>query len=285
MPRLGIHTFVWTPAWDRKGAELCIKNAAAAKLNTVEIALLDPDIVDVEHTRKTAEKAKIGLTCSLGLPAKATLPDFPDEAEAFLRRALDVTKAVGASCLTGVTYATLGRLVGAPPKKEHYDILAKTLKKVARYARSLGLEFGLEACNRYETFLLNTGAQTISLIERIGEPNVFLHLDTYHMNIEEKSFEKAIVSAGKHLKYIHLSESDRGTPGTGTVDWDGIFKGLRRAKFDGEMVMESFVNLPPDIARALAVWKPVAAGGAKEVVGKGIPFLRRKMKQHGVNAG
>jgi len=156
---------------------------------------------------------------------------------------------------------------------------------VARYARSLGLELGLEPCNRYETFLLNTGAQTVALIERIGEPNIFLHFDTYHMNIEEKDFKDAIVAAGKHLRYIHLSECDRGTPGTGTVDWDGIFKGLKKAKFSGDMVMESFVNMPPDIAQALAVWKPVAAGGAKEVMGKGFPFLRRKMKEHGVKQG
>lgn len=285
MPRLGVHTFVLTPAWDRKGAELCIKAAVANKLDTVEIALLDPAGIDVAHSRKLAEKHGIRLTCSLGLPANATLPDHPAEAEAFLKKALDVAQALGSHCLSGVTYATLGRLAGAPPKKEHYDVLARVLKKVARYARSLGLELGLEPCNRYETFLLNTGAQTVALIERIGEPNVFLHFDTYHMNIEEKDFKDAIVAAGKHLRYIHLSECDRGTPGTGTVDWDGIFKGLKKAKFSGDMVMESFVNMPPDIAQALAVWKPVAAGGAKEVMGKGFPFLRRKMKQHGVKQG
>jgi len=117
MPRLGVHTFVLTPAWDRKGAELCIKTAAAAKLDTVEIALLDPQGVDVAHTRALAEKHGIRLTCSLGLPANATLPDHPEAAEAFLKMALDVAHHVGSHCLSGVTYATLGRLAGAPPKK------------------------------------------------------------------------------------------------------------------------------------------------------------------------
>jgi D-psicose/D-tagatose/L-ribulose 3-epimerase len=156
------------------------------------------------------------------------------------------------------------------------------MKSVARYAAGLGLTLGLEPCNRYETYLLNTGRQAVALIERIGEPNLFVHLDTYHMNIEEKGLEAAIVETGPHLRYIHLSESDRGVPGTGTVDWDGVFRGLARIKFGGDMVLESFVTLHPDIARRLAVWRPVAAGGAAEVIGRGLPFLRAKMRQHGV---
>ena len=282
MPRLGVHTFVWAPEWDRPGAEGAIEGAAAAGVEVVEVPLLRPSEIDVAHTKALAASHGIALTCSLGLPAHATLPDRPREAEEFLQHALEVTAALGARSLSGVTYATIGRLSGAPPTQTEYAVIAETIRKVARYAAGLGLTLGFEPCNRYETHLLNTGRQAIALIERIGEPNLFVHLDTYHMNIEEKSFEAAIVDAGRYLKYIHLSESDRGTPGTGTVDWDGIFRGLARIGFDGDMVLESFVHLHPDIARALAVWRPVAAGGSAEVIGKGLSFLRAKAQQHGV---
>ncbi len=282
MPRLGVHTFVWAPEWDRQGAVTAIEGAAAAGVDVVEIPLLRPAEIDVEHTLELAAAHGIGLTCSLGLPADASLPDDPAGAEKFLQQALDVAAALGAASVSGVTYATIGRLSGAPPTEQEYAIIARTLKGIARYAASLGLSLGLEPCNRYETHLLNTGRQAVTLIERIDEPNLFVHLDTYHMNIEEKGFEAAIVDTGPHLKYIHLSESDRGTPGAGTVDWDAVFRGLARIKFSGDMVLEAFVYLPPDIARALAVWHPVAVGGSAEVIGAGLPFLRAKANQHRV---
>ena len=77
-----------------------------------------------------------------------------------------------------------------------------------------------------ETHLLNTGQQCAELIERIDEDNIFIHFDTYHMNIEEHDFAEAIIQAGSHCRYIHLSESGRSIPGQGTVDWDSIFRGL-----------------------------------------------------------
>ena len=280
-PLLGAHTFIWADDWTHEGAERAIGEAARAGLDAVEVALLRPDEIDVERSRALAEAAGIELTCSLGLPEHATLPDRPAAAERFLRGALDVAHALGSPCLTGVTYATIGRLSGSPPREDEYAALAAALAPVARHAAGLGMGLGMEPCNRYETHLLNTGRQCLELIERIGEPNVFVHFDTYHMNIEEKCCREAIVAAGDRCRYIHLSESDRGVPGSGQVDWDGIFAGLAEIGFRGHMVVESFVHLHPDIARALAVWRPVAAG-AEEVVADGFPFLREKAVAHGL---
>jgi D-psicose/D-tagatose/L-ribulose 3-epimerase len=119
------------------------------------------------------------------------------------------------------------------------------------------------------------------MIERVGAPNLFAHLDTYHMNIEEKGAANGVLACAKHLKYIHLSESDRGVPGAGTCDWDEIFAALAATGFDGDMAMESFINLPPQIASALSVWRPVA-DGPEEVLRDGLPFLRNKARQYGL---
>ena len=119
------------------------------------------------------------------------------------------------------------------------------------------------------------------MVEKVGQPNVFVHLDTYHMNIEEKGLANGILAARDHLKYIHLSESDRGVPGTGTIAWDEIFGALAAIGFTGGMALESFITLPPQIASALSVWRPVARDAA-EVLGDGLPCLRNKAAQYGL---
>ncbi|MGP1395126.1 MAG: sugar phosphate isomerase/epimerase family protein [Inquilinaceae bacterium] len=284
MPRLGAHTFIWADDWTRDTAERVLRAAAAAGLDLVEIPLLRPAEIDIDHTRALVAETGVAVTCSLGLPQHAALPDHPVAAEAFLKTALNVAAGLGSPCLTGVTYSAIGKLTGAPPTDAEYEGIARVLRPIARHAGALGLELGVEACNRYETHLINCGHQGVALIERIGEANVFVHLDTYHMNIEEKGLRQAIVALGGHCRYIHLSESDRGVPGTGNVDWDGVFAGLAQAGFVGDMVLESFVAIHPDIARALAVWRPVA-DGPDDLVTKGFPFLRDRAAAHGITFG
>ena len=279
-PRLGGHTFIWAPEWTLQTAELIFKSASQAKLDVIEIPLLRPDEIDIEGTRALSEQYGVAVTCSLGLPEHATLPDRPAEAEVFLKNALDVAARLQANCLTGVTYTTIGKLSGAAPSEQEYAAIVKALKPVAAHAASLGLELGLEPCNRYETHLLNTGQQCVELIEHIGADNVFLHFDTYHMNIEERDFAEAIRNAGRYCRYIHLSESGRGIPGEGTVDWDSIFSGLAAINFSGDMVVEAFMVIHPDIARALAVWRPVAPS-SEAIVEQGFPFIREVASRHG----
>lgn len=281
MARLGAHTFVWAAEWTPDAAAHILEAASDAALDVVEIPLLRPGEVDIERTKALCAQHGVAVTCSLGLPEQANLPEHPREAERFLTHALDVAHALGSPCLTGVTYATIGRLTGVPPTEREYQTMAAGLKKVARYAQTLGLSVGLEPCNRYETHLLNTGAQALKLIERIGEDNVFLHFDTYHMNIEEKSFAEALATAGAHCRYIHLSESDRGIPGTGTVNWASVFEGLAAIDFSGDMVVEAFMVIHPDIARALAVWRPVAPS-VEQLVEEGIGFIREQATAHGL---
>jgi D-psicose/D-tagatose/L-ribulose 3-epimerase len=113
----------------------------------------------------------------------------------------------------------------------------------------------------------------VAVIERIGEPNRVCHLDTYHVNIEEKGFGNGSRFAGKYCSYVHISESDRGVPGTGDVSFEDIFKTLAQINFQGDLVIESFIALPPEIASALCVWRPVAKS-TEEVLTTGVPYLK-----------
>ncbi len=279
MQGFGVHTSMWTMNWDRAGAERTIEGALHYKMDFIEIALLNAPAVDAPHTRALLEKTGMRAVCSLGLPERNWASINPHGAVAHLKEAIDVTAAMGAEALSGVTFGGIGQRTGVPPTMEEYDNIARALGEAAKYAKEKGIAFGIEPVNRYENHLINTGAQARWMIEKVGADNIFIHLDTYHMNIEEKGAGNGILDARDHLRYIHLSESDRGTPGEGTCDWDEVYATLAAIGFKGGLAMESFINMPPEVAYGLAVWRPVA-DSFEEVMEKGLPFLRNKARQY-----
>jgi D-psicose/D-tagatose/L-ribulose 3-epimerase len=238
--------------------------------------------MDVAGTRELLDQHGIGCTCSLGLPKEAHLPFEPEKAEEFLNGAVDVSADLGSPALSGAIYTNLGTLTGDPPSDEELETIVRVLKRVARYAAGRDLELGIEPVNRYESYLINLAEQVGDILERIDESNVFAHLDTYHMNIEEKGFYEPIVKLGDKLKYIHLSESDRGTPGTGNVHWNEVFRGLRDIGYEGHLVMESFAAINKDIAGATAIWRNVV-GDPEVLIRDGLSFLRNKASEYDVS--
>jgi D-psicose/D-tagatose/L-ribulose 3-epimerase len=281
MQGFGIHSSIWTMNWTPQAAEHAVAEALRHKFDFVEIALLNPPAVDAAHSRKLLDKAALPAVCSLGLPEAVWPSRDPASAVEFLKVALDQTAAMGALALTGVTFGGIGERSGFPPTQKELDNVAAALGAAAAHAKKVGVAFGIEPVNRYESHLINTGWQAVAMIEKVGADNIFVHLDTYHMNIEENGAANAILAARDHLRYIHLSESDRGVPGAGTCDWNEIFAALAAVGFNGGLAMESFINMPPELAFGLSVWRPVA-DSTEQVIGEGLPFLRQKARQYGL---
>lgn len=281
MPRLGLHGLAFTPLWNPAEADRLLPPVTAHGVTVIETPLLDPKNYDSVGTRRAAERNGVEIVCSLGLPAEIDILRNPGDAADYLGFALQVARDAGAAALSGVTYGTIGKTSGAPVTEAESDAICRLVDRVARKARDLNMRFGLEPCNRYETHLLNTARQTAEIIERVGAPNVFIHLDTYHMNIEEAGMAEGFADAGEHLGYVHLSESNRGVPGRGTLDWAATFKGLADVDYEGTMTLESFVYLAPEIASGLAVWRPVA-DRPEDVVEVGLPFLREQAEAAGL---
>ena len=279
MQGFGVHTSMWAGNWDRASAERAVAAAVHYEMDFIEIPLLNAPAVDAAHTRALLEKHDLGAVCSLGLPQANWPSHNPQGAIAYLKVAIDKAADLGAQALSGVTYGGIGERSGVPPTETEYDNVARALGPAAKHAKSRGLLLGIEPVNRYETHLINTGWQAVEMIERVGADNIFVHLDTYHMNIEEKGAANGILDAREHLRYIHLSESDRGAPGAGNVPWDEIFAALAAIGFKGGLAMESFINMMPELALSLSVWRPVAKDEA-EVMGTGLPFLRNKARQY-----
>ncbi len=281
MEGFGVHTSMWTMNWDRAGAEKAIAGAVHYKMDFIEIALLNAPAVDTKHTRDLLQKNKLRAVCSLGLPERAWASVRPDAAIEHLKVAIEKTAEMSAEALSGVIFGGIGERTGVPPTQGEYDNIARVLQAAAKHAKQYGIELGVEAVNRYENHLINSAQQAVDMVERVGADNVFVHLDTYHMNIEEKGAANGIIIARDHLKYIHLSESDRGTPGYGNIPWDEIYAALAAIGFKGGLAMESFINMPAEVAYGLAVWRPVARD-MEEVMGHGLPFLRNKAQQYGL---
>lgn len=281
MAILGVHTLAVAPAWTPAAARGFLPWLKEHGVELMEVPLLRPGEIDADGTRAVASEFDVRLACSLGLPAAIDAVRDPEAAVSFLAQALEVASRIEAIALSGVTYGTIGKTSGAPPTARERDAVARVVEGGARAARQRGLRLGIEPCNRYETHLVNTIAAAVEVIERVGAENLFVHPDSYHMNIEEAGMAQGIADAGGHLGYVHASESNRGVPGRGTLDWAGLCRGLVEAEFDGPVVLESFVHLDPDIAAGLAVWRPVAER-PEEVIDVGIPFLRERAAEAGL---
>jgi D-psicose/D-tagatose/L-ribulose 3-epimerase len=275
MPTFGAHAFIWVGDWTSETGGEAIAAAARAGVDLLEIPMLRPERFDAALTKAQLDEHGLGAICSLVLPREAHLPEHPEEALRFLRLALDQVEAVGATFLGGVLFAHLGYLTGVPPTPAERETCAEILREVARYAGDKGITLGLEPVNRYETYLFNTIADTLALIDAIGADNVTIHADTYHMNIEEPGFRGPIEAARGRLGCIHCSESDRGVPGQGNVHWDEVFEGLRAIAYEGPLVLESFAAINPDLAGATCMWR-TPSYSSDELAREGMAFLRER---------
>jgi D-psicose/D-tagatose/L-ribulose 3-epimerase len=174
----GVHTSMWTMNWDHAGAEKAIAAAVKYKMDFIEIALLNAPAVDAAHTRALLDKHELPAVCSLGLPESAWASVRPDAAIEHLRVAIDKTAEMGAVALSGVIFGGIGERTGVPPTEGEYENIARVLTAAAKHAKSRGIELGVEAVNRYENHLINTGWQAVQMVERVGADNIYVHLDT-----------------------------------------------------------------------------------------------------------
>lgn len=281
MPTFAAHAFVWIGQWNERSGLAAIRSAAAAGIDILEIPLLRPEQFDAALVKRQLDEHGVAAAVSLGLPPDAHMPTQPERAVAFLKQVLDKVEQLGARYFTGALYANLGMLTRQPPTAAERATCADALREVAADAARRGVTIGLEPVNRYETYLFNTCADMLDLIDAIGADNVMLHLDTYHMNIEEQGFRAPIMRAGSRLGYIHLSESDRGLVGKGNVNWDDVFAGLAEANYQGPLVLESFAGVNPDLLGATCMWREAPYTG-EQLAREGVAFLRAKAAAAGL---
>jgi len=284
MVKWGVHSLLWTERFDID-PELVANKASAFGFDGIEIYVSPTqiDTFDERRVRKALHDAKlecIGCTCL----DQETDVSSPDEATRkrgirHLQKCAVLFSGLNAKLVSGVTYGAWGKLTGTGRTKEEWVRSVESLKEACRSAANNGITFGLEPANRFETYFLNIAADAVELANDVNEPNIGVHLDTFHMNIEEKSFYDPIVSTGGLLCYLHCCENDRGIAGTGHVDWDGVFKALSDIRYDKWITLESFTPDIKSVAASTAIWRQVAPN-ADAIASDGLKFLKSMWKKY-----
>jgi D-psicose/D-tagatose/L-ribulose 3-epimerase len=263
MNPLGVHALVFG-AWSEGESERSIDSAASLGFEVIEIPLLEPARIDARRIARRLERAGIQPVTSLGLEAGSDIssgdPELVARGEAHLNLALSVARDLGSPLLTGVLFSALGKYPQPPSEAGRWNCV-RVLAALAERAAKSDMRLGLEAVNRYESNLVNTAAQALALIDDIGADNVVVHLDSYHMNIEEGDPASAVERCGERLGYVHAGESHRGYLGSGTVDFGALFTALARTGYDGVITFEAFTAGigDGDLNAALAIWREVWA--------------------------
>lgn len=258
--QIGCHGSVWTGEFDRAGLQLAIDRTAAAGFDLIEVPLMDPDKVDPAEVGAMARKAGLGITASLGLSEATDVssadPEVVAAGEDLLGRCLQFLHDAGGTHLCGVIYNAMRKYM-APPTALNRQHSIEAMGRIAERGRELGVRVAVEVVNRYESYLLNTGRQALEFVAEAGSDNLSVHLDTYHMNIEEPDMFSPVLDAGDQLGYVHVGESHRGYLGSGTIDFDPFFRALSRIGYDGPVVFESFSSavVHPELSSMLGVWR------------------------------
>ena len=174
-----------------------------------------------------------------------------------MKAVIDCCAAVGSSVLCGPHQVALGVFTGTGPTDEEWERSVEHIRRVAEYAADAGVVLAEEVVNRFELYHLNTLEQASRFVDEVNHPNCGIHLDTFHAHIEEKDPADAIQRAGTRIVHVHISENDRGVPGSGSVAWDQTFDALRRVGYDGWLTVEAFGNFLPNLAAATKIWRPL----------------------------
>jgi len=256
----GGHALVWAGDWSAEGARAAISGAARSGYDYVEIALLDPWKVDTAMTRDLLAEYGVRAHASLGLSpttdVTSTDQSIIAKGDELLRKATDVLHELGGTELCGVLYCSLQKYPG-PASRENRANSVAAMQRLADYAGDKGINVNFEVVNRYETNIMNTGIEGLAFLDEVNRPNTFVHLDTYHMNIEEDGMAKSVLAAGDKLGFVHIGESHRGYLGSGNVDFDTFFDALKKIKYQGPITFESFSSavVDPALSNALCVWR------------------------------
>lgn len=279
--RFGINTFLFTSPFTNESVKL-FPTFKKWGFQTVEIAIEAPEHIDPAIVKAALDKNGLvcGSVCACLGPDRDLrgTPEAQQNAMTYMKALIDQMVVLGCPSLIGPVYSAVGRAdaVEAADYKKQWATVVKNLKQLCKYAESKGRQICMEPLNRFETDFINTVDQALAMVKDVGSPALKLHLDTFHMNIEEKCQADAIKKAGKLLGHFHACGSDRGTPGNDHIDWAPIAAALKKVKYDGDVVIESFTKDVKVIAKAAAIWRQMEPS-REDIAIKGLKFLKKTL--------
>lgn len=279
--KFGASTFIWVSPFSNHTLDL-IDKVKKMGFDYIEICIEAPETIDVNAIKQRLKATGLeALVCGAFGPKR----DISSEDESiresgvkYIKQCIDIAAELGSPLVSGPMYSATGktRLLSNTEKKQQIEWAVTNMKKVAEYAKAKNIKLAVEPLNRFETDFINTVQQGLEFFEKVDCDNVGFLIDTFHMNIEEKSIPEAVKLANDKIFNFHSCENDRGTPGTGNIPWNEVAKALKEIHYTGPIVIESFTSEIKEIARAVSQWRPLAP--TQDSIGEdGLAFLKKVM--------
>jgi len=279
--QFGASTFIWVSPFSTDSFNL-VHKVKEMGYDILEIAVEDKDLIDWVKLKEVVKEADLKVTISGAFgPERDISSNDPRIREQGLKYIIDcirIAEDMESPVFGGPVYSAVGktRIVSAEQKQQERDWCIENLIKAGKIAQDCGVVVGVEPLNRFETDMINTADQVISLVKEVSNPNIKILLDTFHCNIEEKNIPATIRKVGKDLLcHIQGNESDRGTPGTGHLDWAGINEALTEIGYEGAIVIETFGAPSKELAKAACIWRPLA-NSPDELASEGLEFYKKQ---------
>ncbi|WP_141014481.1 sugar phosphate isomerase/epimerase family protein [Nocardioides sambongensis] len=279
MREIGVNTWVWTSPLTDPDLPGLLRHIAGLGFDAVELPLENAGDLTVDAVgaalQETGLAAYLVGAMAPGRDLVAAAPEVVAATQDYLRACIDLAAGVGAGAVCGPFTASTGRTWRMDPgeRRAAYAELRDNLAPVVEHAARRGVRIGIEPLNRYETSLVNTVDQGLEALDDLLGEHLGLALDTYHLNIEERSSADAVRRAAGHLVHVQVCGSDRGAPGGDQTDWPGLVGALDEVGYAGPLVIESFTPDNAAIAVAASIWRPLAPS-PDDLAGDGLAFLR-----------
>lgn len=276
--KVGFNVLYWTPFLSSDHFHR-IDQLKKIGYDGIEIPLFEGTPEHYRTVGQLLRDQELGATAVTVIPDESRNPISRDPANRrrgldFLKWAIDCCEASGAEVLVGPFYQPLGAFTGSPPTEDERNFAADVHREAAAYGQTAGVALAVEALNRFECYLLNTHDQAAAHARRVDHPNFHIMFDTFHANMEEKDPVAALERNFKAVRHVHISENDRGAPGTGNVPWEGVFRTLASHNYDGWLTIEAFSRVLPELAAVTKVWREFDAPEA--VYEGGHNFIREQ---------
>jgi D-psicose/D-tagatose/L-ribulose 3-epimerase len=276
--KVGMNLLLWT-GFVTEADFPTLGKIKAAGFDGVELPLFDGTADHYKMIRQELDRQ--GLACStvtvMNPENNPISPDAPIRKAAVerLKWAVEMNHILGSVAMCGPYHSPLGVFSGTGPTADEKGRAAEVLRQAAEFAKGANLTLAIEYLNRFECYFLTTAKDAAELVRSVNHPNFRCMYDTFHAHIEEKSQAAGVAAVKDVFAHVHISENDRGVPGTGQVRWDEAFRAIKETGYDGWLVIEAFGRALPDLAAATRVWRDLFPS-PDDVYTQGIQFIRRK---------
>jgi D-psicose/D-tagatose/L-ribulose 3-epimerase len=277
--KIGLNLLLWATHITKEHHHI-LEKLKAVGYDSVEVPLFEGDVSHYHNLASVLQSNGLTSNCTLVIPDEEHNPISPNPAHRakaveYFKWGIDCAQALNAEVVAGPFHQPLGVFSGNSPTEQEKQWAVEVHQQASELAEQAGVILAVEFLNRFECYFLNTMTDAAAYARRVNRPNFGVLYDTFHANIEEKDPVGVIAPNIDYIKYVHISENDRGTPGTGHIDWPGTFKALRSSGYDGCLTIEAFSRALPGLAAATRVWRDFFAS-QEEAYTQGFTFIQQQ---------